>query len=154
MVATKSVSSLNDLQYQLLQKECYVVVNSVDPVAHTPYVNAISWVYAPDVETIVFAVDNRSKAVKNIEENEHISITLIEDETTSVINGTAKVIDKQIDSVPIKLALIKVHINEIRDAMFYGAKIAQPPKYEKTYDPQAAARLDKQVMDALKRACT
>lgn len=151
-MATKSVSSLNETQFQLLQKECYVIVNTVDPVAHTPYVNAISWVYAPDVETIVFAVDNRSNALKNIQENENISITLIGDETTSVINGTAVVIDEHLDSVPIKLAKVKVHINEIRDAMFYGAKIAQPPQYEKTYDPQAAARLDKQVMSALKES--
>ncbi|MCF6410418.1 pyridoxamine 5'-phosphate oxidase family protein [Pseudalkalibacillus salsuginis] len=149
-MTTKSLSSLNETQFRLLQKECYVVVNTVDPVEQTPYVNAISWVHALDAETIVFAVDSRSQAVANIKENEHISITLIEDETTSVINGTAQVLQERMDSVPIKLAKIKVHISEIRDAMFYGAKITQPPQYEKTYDAQAAARLDKQVMTALK----
>ncbi|MGP4083020.1 pyridoxamine 5'-phosphate oxidase family protein [Pseudalkalibacillus sp. R45] len=149
-MATNSLSSLNETHFRLLQKECYVIVNTVDPVEHTPYVNAISWVYAPDAETIVFAVDSRSKAVTNIESNENISITLIEDETTSVINGQAQVVQERIDSVPIKLSMIKVQISEIRDAMFYGAKISQPPQYEKTYDAQAAARLDKQVMSALK----
>lgn len=149
-MATKSVSTLNETQFQSLQKECYVIVNTVDPVAHTPYVNAISWVYAPDMETILFAVDNRSKAVRNVHENENVSITFIGDETTSVINGTAEVIEEHMDSVPIKLAMIRVKIYEIRDAMFYGAKIAQPPQYEKTYDAQAAAKLDRQVMNALK----
>ncbi|WP_349410363.1 pyridoxamine 5'-phosphate oxidase family protein [Pseudalkalibacillus sp. SCS-8] len=150
-MATKRATTLNENQFQHLQKECYVLVTTVDPALHTPYVNAISWVYAPDVETIIFAIDSRSKAVQNINENENVSITLIEDETTSVVNGTAEVMEEQMDAVPIKLSMIKVHVSEVRDAMFYGAKISQPPEYEKTYDPQAAARLDRQVMTALKR---
>jgi hypothetical protein len=36
--------------------------------------------------------------------------------------------------------------------MFYGSKIAVEPRYEKTYDAEAAGKLDRQVMEALKKA--
>ncbi|WP_257350600.1 pyridoxamine 5'-phosphate oxidase family protein [Pseudalkalibacillus decolorationis] len=147
----KTVTLLNDSLFKLLQKECFVIVSTSDPNENTPYVNAISWVYAPDVETILFAVDTKSKAVQNIKDNKQIAITLFADETTSIINGNATVHRENLDEVPIKLSLISVKVTEVRDGMFYGAKISQPPVYEKTYDPQAAAKLDKQVMAALKK---
>ncbi len=36
--------------------------------------------------------------------------------------------------------------------MFYGSKISVNPSYEKTYDPVAAAKLDKQVIEAIKKS--
>ena len=36
--------------------------------------------------------------------------------------------------------------------MFYGSKIVTEPQYDKTYDKKAAAKLDKQVMEAMKKA--
>jgi hypothetical protein len=36
--------------------------------------------------------------------------------------------------------------------MFYGSKIVTEPQYDKTYDKNAAARLDTQVMEAMKKA--
>jgi len=35
--------------------------------------------------------------------------------------------------------------------MFYGARIVQEPVYEKTYDEEAAAKLDRQVLNALRK---
>ncbi|WLD95018.1 pyridoxamine 5'-phosphate oxidase family protein [Alkalihalobacillus sp. AL-G] len=149
-MAKKSSSTLNDTLYKLLQKECFAIVSTSDPNENIPYVNAISWIYAPDMETVLLAIDRKSIAVQNLKNNENVSITLFGDETTSVISGKANVTRDPLDSVPIKLALITVKISEVRDAMFYGAKISQPPVYEKTYDAEAAAKLDRQVMDVLK----
>ncbi|MBY6269478.1 MAG: hypothetical protein CW344_14750, partial [Parageobacillus thermoglucosidasius] len=59
---------------------------------------------------------------------------------------------EKIEGIPLKLALVDVAINEVRDVMFYGSKIIQEPKYEKMYDAQAAAKLDNQVMAALRNA--
>ena len=50
------------------------------------------------------------------------------------------------------LALIKLNIKEVRDVMFYGSKITIQPEYDKTYDLEAASRLDRQVMDAMQKA--
>lgn len=36
--------------------------------------------------------------------------------------------------------------------MFYGSKISRDIEYEKTYDKEAAAKLDRQVMEAMKQA--
>ena len=36
--------------------------------------------------------------------------------------------------------------------MFYGSKITVVPKYDKTYDLEAAKKLDNQVMEAMKKA--
>jgi hypothetical protein len=47
---------------------------------------------------------------------------------------------------------MEVSIKEVRDVMFYGSKLSVEPSYEKTYDAEAAAKLDRQVMDAIKKA--
>ena len=38
----------------------------------------------------------------------------------------------------LALAFIKLNISEVRDVMFYGSKITVVPKYDKTYDLDAA----------------
>jgi hypothetical protein len=48
--------------------------------------------------------------------------------------------------------LVEISIKEVRDVMFYGSKIITEPQYDKTYDKVAAERLDKQVMEAMKKA--
>jgi hypothetical protein len=40
----------------------------------------------------------------------------------------------------------------VRDVMFYGSKIVVEPQYDKTYDKNAAAKLDAQVMDAMRNS--
>jgi hypothetical protein len=36
--------------------------------------------------------------------------------------------------------------------MFYGSKIVSDVQYDKTYDKNAAQKLDKQVMEAMRKA--
>ncbi len=47
--------------------------------------------------------------------------------------------------VPFPLTLIELSTDELHDIMFYGAEIAQEPVYKKTYNIEAAKKLDKQV---------
>ena len=42
------------------------------------------------------------------------------------------------------------NVQEVRDVMFYGAKLAIEPTYEKTYDLRAAKKLDNQVLVGMK----
>ena len=135
-----------------LQKERFVTIATVDFETGGPNVSAISWIFAKDESTIYFAVDNRSRIVQNINTNELVVINLIANESTYSIQGKAVVKQEKLNDVPLKLALIEININEVRDVMFYGSKIVTEPQYDKTYDKEAAARLDKQVMDAMKKA--
>ncbi|MBB5323826.1 flavin reductase (DIM6/NTAB) family NADH-FMN oxidoreductase RutF [Anoxybacillus tepidamans] len=138
--------------FQALQKERFVMVATIDHETGGPNVSAISWVYAPSQDRLYFAVDNRSRIVQNIQKNSLVVITLIANESTYSISGNAHVKIEKMEGVPLKLALVEIAITEVRDVMFYGSKISVEPKYEKTYDAQAAAKLDNQVMTALRNA--
>jgi uncharacterized pyridoxamine 5'-phosphate oxidase family protein len=135
-----------------LQKERFVTLATVDFETGGPNVSAISWVLAKDEETIYFAVDNRSRIIQNINQNSKVVLNLIANESTYSIQGVAVLKEERLKDVPLKLALIEIKINEVRDVMFYGSKIVTEPQYDKTYDKAAAARLDNQVMEAMKKA--
>jgi uncharacterized pyridoxamine 5'-phosphate oxidase family protein len=135
-----------------LQKERFVTLATVDFETGGPNVSAISWVLAKDESTIYFAVDNRSRILENIKKNHLAVINLIANESTYSIQGEAAIKEERLQDVPLKLALVEISIKEVRDVMFYGSKIVAEPQYDKTYDKAAAERLDKQVMEAMKKA--
>lgn len=143
---------LSDDLLGMLQKERFVTIATVDYETKGPNVNAISWVYAPDKQTVRFSVDNRSRIVQNIKSNPAIVLNIIGNGSTYSINGSAIVKVERLKDVPLKLALIEIMVKEVRDVMFYGSKIVNEPKYEKTYDEQAAEKLDNQVMVAMQKA--
>lgn len=138
--------------FNCFQQEHFVTLATIDFETGGPNVNAISWVYAPDDERIYFSVDNRSRIVENIKANPHAVITIIANESVYSISGRVTLKTEKLPDVPLKLALFELSIKEVRDVMFYGSKIATEPKYVKTYDEKAAAKLDKQVLDAMKKA--
>lgn len=135
-----------------LRKERFVTIATVDYETGGPNVSAISWVYAKNERTLSFAVDNRSRIVQNIQENNQVVVNVIANESTYSISGEAVLVVEEIKGIPLKLALVTIKVSEVRDVMFYGSKIIVEPQYDKTYDLDAAARLDKQVMDAMKQA--
>lgn len=135
-----------------LQKERFVTLATVDFETGGPNVSAISWIYARDERTIIFAVDNRSRIIQNIQENNQVVVNIIANESTYSISGEASLVSEKIEGIPLKLALVSINVQEVRDVMFYGSKIIVEPKYDKTYDLEAAARLDRQVMEAMKKA--
>jgi nitroimidazol reductase NimA-like FMN-containing flavoprotein (pyridoxamine 5'-phosphate oxidase superfamily) len=149
-MSNKNELQLNEKLYSILQRECFLLLHTNDFEKMTPQVNAISWVYAPNKETVRFAVVNHSKIIKNITTTESICLTLIDDESTYAIYGKAKILENETNKVAIKVAIVEMEINEVRDVMFYGSKISQNPRHEKVYDPEAAAKLDYQVMQRLK----
>ncbi|MBM7586683.1 hypothetical protein JOC86_003235 [Bacillus pakistanensis] len=138
--------------FEQLQKERFVTLSTIDYETGGPNVNAISWIFAKDEETLFLAIDSRSRIVNNIKNNEQLVVTLFANESTYSISGKGNVAVDKIEGIPLKLALIKVAIYEVRDVMFYGSKIDHEPTYEKTYDKNAADRLDRQVIEAMKKA--
>lgn len=138
--------------YDELQKERFVTLATIDHETGGPNVSAISWVLAKDEGTIYFAVDNRSRILENIKKNNKTVINLIANESTYSIQGEAHIKEERLPDVPLKLALVEVAIREVRDVMFYGSKIVTEVQYDKTYDKNAAEKLDRQVMEAMKKA--
>ena len=151
-MANQVEPKLTKALFDELQKERFVTLATIDHETGGPNVSAISWVLAKDEQTINFAVDNRSRIIENIKSNDKAVINIIANESTYSISGSARVKQEKLDEVPLKLALVEISISEVRDVMFYGSKIVAEPQYDKTYDKDAAARLDKQVMDAMRKA--
>lgn len=143
--------SLNDKLLPLLQKERFVLLTTIDKDTGGPSASAISWVYAPNGSMVYLAVDNRSKIVENVKHNKLVSISLIGAGSVYSIFGDAAITVEKMEGVPLKLAKISVSVTEVRDVMFYGSRISTEPAYEKTYDKQAAEKLDQQVMAALQK---
>ncbi|UPG63141.1 pyridoxamine 5'-phosphate oxidase family protein [Metabacillus endolithicus] len=137
--------------FNALQQERYVTLATIDNETGSPNISAISWVFAPETNRILLAVDERSRIIDNIKKHPAVVLNVIANESTYSINGNAHVKGERLEEVPLKLALIELSIIEVRDVMFYGSKISAEPKYEKTYDEKAASKLDKQVLDALKK---
>jgi uncharacterized pyridoxamine 5'-phosphate oxidase family protein len=151
-MANQVENKLIEPLFDELQEERFVTISTVDFETGGPNVNAISWVLAKNEKTIYFAVDNRSRIIQNIKQNHKVAINIIANESTYSIQGEAFVKLEHLNDVPLKLALIEMKIDEVRDVMFYGSKIVSDPQYDKTYDREAAVRLDKQVMEAMKKA--
>lgn len=137
--------------FPLLQTKRYVTLATIDYEKKTPNVNAISWVWAVNTKTIRFAIDNRARMIKNIQANDGVVLTMIANGSTYSIAGKAKIVQKKMEGLPLKLALIEMQVDEVRDVMFYGAKLMIEPLYDNTYDEEAASKLDKQVMAALQK---
>jgi hypothetical protein len=151
-LANRIESKLIPVLFEELQHERFITVSTVDFETGGPNVCAISWVYAESEERILFAVDSRSRMVKNIQANPLVVLNILANESSYSICGSAELKSEKLNDVPIKLSLVSLSINEVRDVMFYGSKISVEPQYEKTYDREAADRLDRQVIEAMKKA--
>jgi len=148
----ETMTALNEQLFSILQKETFVILNTLDADTGAPGVNAISWVYAKDPQTIRFAVDGRSRIVANIAANPKVALSLFATGTFHAVHGEARIVTEELVDVPFKLACIDIVISDVRDAMFYGARVSVLPEYEKTYDKRAADKLDGQVFDAMRKA--
>ncbi|MDQ0298985.1 hypothetical protein J2S78_001405 [Salibacterium salarium] len=151
-MANKVETSLSNELLTLLRQERYVSLSTVDYQTDAPSVSAISWLYALDQDTIRFSVESRSNIIENLKKNDSLVITFIGNGSTYAISGKGRILSEEIENMPIKLALIECSVDEVKDIMFYGAKMVREPEFEKTYDAEAALKLDNQVMDAMKRA--
>src|SRR3954454_62013 len=87
--------------FDYLQKERFVLLSTVDFETEGPNVSALSWVLAKDKQTIVFAVDNRSRIVHNINKNNKIAINVIVEESSYSISGNASMQQERINGIPL-----------------------------------------------------
>lgn len=146
------VSQLSDSLFAAFQSETFVLLNTVDQESGGPTSSAISWVYAVDHSTLRLALDHRSRLVDNIKANPRVTVTVFGQDTIYAINGSATVTQDPLAEVPFKMCCFDVHIDAVRNALFYGAQLVAAPEYAKVYDKRAADKLDSQVFAAMKKA--
>lgn len=138
--------------YEALQSERLSFLSTVDSASGMPFMNAVSWVYALNDQTLRIAVDSRSKIVQNIQQHPLVSLAVFASASTYTICAKAALIEQDPPDVPLNVSILELTITDVRDVMFYGSKIAVEPSYEKTYDEEAAAKLDARIMKALQNA--
>lgn len=142
--------SLSEELLALLQKERFITFGTVDHETGAPSLSSLSWVYAPTGQKIRIALDNRSRIIANIAKQPQAVVHVIANGSSYSINGSAKLLVELLPEVPLKLAVIELEIEAVRDIMFYGSRISVEPQYEKTYNKAAADKLDAQVMTAMR----
>ncbi|MEK8129693.1 pyridoxamine 5'-phosphate oxidase family protein [Paenibacillus filicis] len=148
----ETVTALSDQLIEHLQQEALTLLSTIDHEHGSPTMNAVSWLFAKDASTIRFAVDQRSRIGTNIKVNPLVTLTYVGAGSVHAIYGKARLVAEALEEVPFKLVCFDINITEVRDAMFYGARISVQPEYEKTYDKRAADKLDTQVFSAMRKA--
>lgn len=147
-----NTAALNEALYTQLQTETFVLLHTIDAETEGPTTSAISWVYAKDQHTIRFALDMRSRLVNNLKAAPKTGLTVFGLNTVTAVYGHCTLVAEPLSEVPMRLVCFDIHIDQVRDAMFYGARLIGHPEYEKTYDKRAAEKLDGQVFTAMKKA--
>ncbi|MDA3131052.1 hypothetical protein GJS40_13660 [Aliibacillus thermotolerans] len=148
---TEKWNALTDSLVKSLQRETYILTVTMHAEKQTPYLHTASWVYAKDARTIRIAIDAESQIIKNLKQRSYLMLAVMEEGSTYAIEGKGVLITEEMEGLPIQLALVECQVEEVEDIMFDGGKLTTPPHFEKTYDIEAAAKLDKQVMNALQQ---
>jgi len=127
-----------------------VYLNLVNRVTGDIYSTVLSWVYAISPKVIRFAIDAKSDFVQILQQDSRLVLNFIAGETVFSIKGNAAVKVAQTEGLTLKMALIEVEVEEIRDIMFYGGKIVTQPAFIKTYKEDLIKKLDDEMRTALK----
>jgi len=83
------MTALSDALYTQLQSESFVLLHTIDAEAPVPTSSAISWVYASSPEKLRLAVDQRSRLIGNMKQNEQVTMTVFGAGSVFAVNGRA-----------------------------------------------------------------
>lgn len=150
-MAEQVVTELSQDQINFLQGEKLVFLHTTDFETGAPNVAAISWLLAINPKLIRFAIDPRSRVVSNIKKDGRVSVAILGPNSCYSISGVAEAAAERLEGVALNMIKVDIAVDEVRDVMFYGAKLSAEPKYEKTYDPKLAEKYDTEVYTALKK---
>ncbi|MFD1737076.1 pyridoxamine 5'-phosphate oxidase family protein [Bacillus salitolerans] len=143
----KTFDTLPQLLIDDLRKE--VIVSLITVTAENEaQVSAVSWLLpSEDGKKIAIAVGHKGSSISNLEKNPNVTLGVLAVDTYYSIKGKASV--SEIIEKTMKYRVITIEITEVEDAMFYGGKVVQLPKYKKTYDATLAEKLDNEVHELL-----
>ncbi|MBM4763545.1 hypothetical protein [Bacillus sp. B15-48] len=140
---------LSNEMMELLQGNSLVMLNAYDAEEGRVLSNALSWVFATDESTIRFAVDHKSRLVKLAALNTEFVFTIIGLNKVYSIYGKSSIKKQLTEEMTLKMSIIEVDIDEIRDITFYGAEITQNPTFRKTYNEKLVKKLDDEVRNEI-----
>lgn len=147
----KPVEALSQDMVSLIQGSTIVLLNVVHRESERVYTTALSWVYAINERKIRFAIDAKSEFVSILERNPELVLAFIGLESVYSIVGKAAIKIRQTEGTTLKLAILEVDVQEVRDIIFYGGKVVTEPSFVKTYNAELAKKLDQEVKDIIYR---
>jgi hypothetical protein len=144
----KSLDRLSPALTSSLQGETMVSLITVDAETKLPQLSVVSWVNAsPDGTQIKLALGHKASSITNIQSNPNVNVGMIGEGSYYSIRGKASV--SGVIERTMKLCVVTIEIEEVENVMFYGGKVTVEPKYEKTYNPELAKKLDTEVYELL-----
>jgi hypothetical protein len=144
----KSLDRLSPALTSSLQGETMVSLITVDAETKLPQLSVVSWVNAsPDGTQIKLALGHKASSITNIQSNPNVNVGMIGEGSCYSIRGKASV--SGVIERTMKLCVVTIEIEEVENVMFYGGKVTVEPKYEKTYNPELAKKLDTEVYELL-----
>ena len=152
MSRDKTATELSEALFTKLQSETLVLLHTIDAETGAPTSSAISWVYAPDRNKIRFALDQRSRLVNNIRNNEQVALTVFATGTIHSIHGRAQLVTEALEGVPFKLArrvrapVFTVFCRRVGPARYAGR--VEPFPLSAAEDPGRAAAEDAAAFNA------
>ncbi len=111
------------VQFLLGGQTC--VVATVDEQG-LPNTTLMTWVVARNPQTLVMAVDSRSRSIRNLRANGKVAVEVLGDDLCYGLRGTATVEKETMTSAPFPCALVAVRIEDVRDHGAAGVKFVGP----------------------------
>lgn len=147
-MANKAVFELSKSQQDTLNDMPLAFLITFDELKRWPITHAISWVQAPDEKTVRFTLTKNSHLVTLLANERTASLIFIEGgQAYSVALSHVSEFEPSVKP-GLHLRFFEGDVEEVRNISFYGATFGQP-EIVKTYDVEAANRLDREVKKSL-----
>lgn len=147
-MASKAAFELSRAQQSELNKMPLTLLIAFDEAKRWPVTHAISWVQAIDLSTIRFALTQKSHLFTLLQTEKTVSLIFYEDKLIYSVTLSNVHTFTPASRPELSLHYYEGHVEEVRNISFYGAEF-RAPEIEKTYDIQAAEKLDREVKASL-----
>lgn len=147
-MASKATFELTTSQQQLLNDMPLTFLVCFDDAKRWPITHAISWIQALDSVTLRLALTRNSHLVTILSAEKTAGLIFIEGGQAYHILLSSVAEFEPTVKPNLHLRFFEGHIEEVRNISFYGASFTQP-EITKTYDPEAAEKLDREVKGSL-----
>lgn len=147
-MASKATFELTESQQRELNEMPLTFLVAFDEAKRWPVTHAISWVQAIDSTTIRFALVRNSHLVTILSAEKTAGLIMIEDgQAYHLLLSAVHEFEPSV-SPSLQLRFYEGRVEEVRNISFYGVSFTQP-EMTKTYDPEAAEKLDREVKESL-----
>jgi hypothetical protein len=134
-----------------LQEPRLVQLTTIDARTGGPFVNVISWVLAASPEQIRLVGDGRTQFIRNLQADGRVALTVLGAGSAWTIYGAATVVADPAPGAPLPtFVLVEVTGLQVCEAMFVGARLTEPPRWEATCSAEEAGRFDRAVFAAMR----